>query len=129
MKIVLDTNVLLSALLTPNRKASTILDKILNGAIEIYYNANIIDEYKEVLSRKKFGISKFKISVLISFIRMKGIYVFEYTKSNKSFEDVSDKIFYDIAISKDSILVTGNLKHYPKHKKVMSVDEFYKKYM
>lgn len=129
MKIVLDTNVLLSALLTPNRKASAILDKILNGNIEIYYNENIINEYKEVLSRKKFGIPKSQISAIISFIRMKGIYAFDYTESNKLFEDMSDKIFYDIAISKDSILVTGNLIHYPKHKKVMSIAEFYNKYI
>lgn len=129
MKIVLDTNVLLSALLTPNRKASAILDKILNGNIEIYYNENIISEYKEVLSRKKFGITKTQISAIISFIRLKGIYVFNYTESNKQFEDISDKIFYDIAISKDSILVTGNLIHFPKHKKVMSVTEFYNKFI
>ena len=129
MKIVLDTNVLLSALLTPNRKASAILDNVLNGNIEIYYNENIISEYKEVLSRRKFAISKNQISAIISFIRMKGIYVFDYTKSNKPFEDTSDKVFYDIAISKDSILVTGNLIHFPKHKKVMSVTEFYNKYI
>ena len=129
MRIVLDTNVLLSALLTPNRKASAILDKILNGNIEIYYNENIISEYKEVLSRKKFGIPKTQISAIISFIRMKGIYVFDYTESNKPFEDMSDKIFYDIAISKDSILITGNLVHYPKNNKVMSVTEFYNKYI
>jgi len=129
MKIVLDTNVLLSALLTPNRKASAILDKILNGNIEIYYNENIISEYKEVLSRKKFCIPKTQISAIISFIRMKGIYVFDYTKSNKQFKDISDKVFYDIAISKDSILVTGNLIHYPKHKKVMGMSEFYNKYI
>ncbi len=129
MKIVLDTNVLLSALLTPNRKASAILDKILNGNIEIYYNENIINEYKEILSRKKFGIPKAQISAIISFIRMKGIYVFDYTESNKPFEDMSDKIFYDIAISKDSILATGNLIHFPKHKKVISISEFYNKFI
>lgn len=127
MKIVIDTNVLLSALLTPNRKASLILDKVIDGNIEIYYNEKIIGEYKEVLSRKKFGIPKAKIKELISFIRMKGIFVFEYNESKTEFIDKMDKIFYDIALSKDSIVVTGNLKHFPKHKKVMSVDEFYKK--
>lgn len=127
MKIVLDTNVLLSALLTPNRKASIILDKILDGDLEIYYNEKIINEYKEVLSRKKFGIAKAKVKELISFIRLKGIFVFEYNESKKGFVDEMDKIFYDIALSKDSVVVTGNLKHFPKHKKVMGVDEFYKK--
>ena len=129
MKILLDTNVLLSALLTPDRKASAILDKVLDGNIEIYYNEKIINEYKEVLSRKKFGIAKTKISELISFFRMKGIFVFEFDDSKKVFVDEMDKIFYDIALSKDSIIVTGNLKHFPKHKKVMSIDEFCKKYL
>ena len=129
MKILLDTNVLLSALLTPNRKSSAILDKVLDGDIEIYYNEKIISEYKDVLSRKKFGIAKVKISELISFIRMKGIFVFEFEDSKKEFIDEMDKMFYDIALSKDSIVVTGNLKHFPKHKKVVSVDEFYRKYM
>lgn len=129
MKIVLDTNVLLSALLTPNRKASAILDKVLDGNIEIYYNEKIIREYKDVLSRKKFGIAKTKVSELISFIRMKGIFVFEFVDSKKEFADKMDKVFYDITLSKDSLLITGNLKHFPKHKKVISIDEFYRRYI
>lgn len=126
MNIVVDTNVLLSALLTPDRKANMILDKLLNGYYVFLYNDTILKEYKDVLSRKKFNLHKNDISSIISFIRLKGINVFRFEKSKIEFVDESDRVFYDIAMNMDAILVTGNQKHFPKHKHVMSIEEFCK---
>lgn len=128
MNIVIDTNVLLSALLTLDGKAYTILDKLLNGHFVFLYNDIILQEYKDVLSRKRFNLNKKDISSIVSFIRLKGINVFKYTKSTIKFIDESDRIFYDIAMSMDSMLITGNLKHFPKHKHIVTIEEFCKRF-
>ena len=129
MNIVVDTNVFISALLTPDNKSFFILEKIIDGTFTLYYNEDIINEYKDVLSRKKFDIDKLKISYLISFIRLKGIYVFKYNKSTLEIPDENDRVFYDIAMQTDSILITGNTKHFPKHKRILTVATFYKRYL
>ena len=129
MNIVVDTNVFISALLTPDNKSFFILEKIIDGTFTLYYNEDIIYEYKEVLSRKKFNIDKLQIVYLISFIRLKGIYVFKYNKSTIEFADENDRVFYDIAMQTDSILITGNAKHFPKHKHIVTVATFCKRYL
>ena len=98
MNIVIDTNVFVSALLSSDNKSFYILEKVIDGTYTLCYNEEIIDEYKTVLSRKKFNIEKTKISYLISFIRLKGIYILEYKKSYISFPDESDRAFYDTPI-------------------------------
>ena len=129
MNIVIDTNVFVSALLSPDNKSFYILEKIFDGTYTLCYNEEILDEYKNVLSRKKFGIDKTKISYLVSFIRLKGIYILEHKKSSISFPDESDRVFYDIAMLSDAILITGNIKHFPKHKRIMTVATFYNRYL
>ena len=129
MNIVIDTNVLLSALLTPDNKSYIILERLVDGTYTLCYNEIIINEYKEVLSRKIFNISKIKIAYLISLIRLKGIYILKYDKSKIAFIDESDRVFYDIAMQSDSILITGSTKHFPRHKRVMSVTTFYTRYL
>ncbi len=129
MNIVIDTNVFVSALLSSDNKSFYILEKVIDGTRTLYYNEEIIDEYKAILSRKKFAIDKTKISYLISFIRLKGIYILEYKKSSISFPDESDRVFYDIAMQSDAILITGNTKHFPKHKRIMTVTTFYSRYL
>lgn len=129
MNIVIDTNVFVSALLSSDNKSFYILEKVIDGTHTLYYNEEIIDEYKAVLSRKKFTIDKTKISYLISFIRLKGIYILEYKKNSISFPDESDRVFYDIAMQSDAILITGNTKHFTKHKRIMTVTTFYSRYL
>ena len=129
MNIVIDTNVLLSALLSPDKKASIILDKILNKSLTLCYNNEILEEYKAVLSRKKFNIKRNDIGSLISFIRINCVNVFISSKSTIEFSDESDRVFYDVAMSIDAILITGNLKDFPKNKHIMSINDFYKHYI
>lgn len=129
MNIVVDTNVFISALLTPDNKSYNVLEKVIDGTFTLCYNEAIINEYKNVLSRKKFNIAKIKIAYLISFIRLKGIYMLELKNSDIKFEDESDRVFYDVAMQSDSILITGNIKHFPNHKHILSVQSFYNKYL
>lgn len=112
---VFDTNVLVSALLTKRTDSPTVrlLDYVLNGRIVLLYNDDIIREYEEVLHRGHFAFPDERVRALIDLVRT-GV-MLEPTDSGESFIDEDDKVFYEVALSKDDgYVVTGNTKHFPK---------------
>jgi putative PIN family toxin of toxin-antitoxin system len=114
---VIDTNVLVSALL-PSQKVSNptmVLREVFRGRITPVYNEEILDEYKEVLSREKFHIHQARIDTVVNHIKNTGLEL-ERTKSWEGvFPDPKDIVFYEVTLSKDdAYLVTGNIKHFPK---------------
>ena len=122
---VIDTNVLVSAMLTHNLESATTktIEAIVTGRIQPLYNPKIIEEYEDVLYRKKFNLDNDDISQMIRFIIQAGINV-ERAKSNETFPDPSDAVFYEVALSKEgSFVVTGNLKHFPKSPIVVTPSE------
>ena len=113
---VIDTNVLVSALLAARTDSPTVLirDYILVGSIIPMYNEEILMEYKAVLSRPKFGFPSFLVEDMISSIVQTGISS-ERVETEDSFIDLKDVVFYEVALSHEgSYLVTGNIKHFPK---------------
>lgn len=113
MKIVLDTNVLVSALINPKGMPAKILNLILNGRLTILYDNRIMGEYRVVLSRKKFNFSHEMIEPLIDFIKYEGEFIAsEPLKTH--FVDEDDKMFLEVAVSGSAeYLITGNTKHFP----------------
>ncbi len=116
MRVVLDTNVLASALLTPMGASSAVL-KIIIGYGEICYDLRILTEYKKVLNRKEFGFDKSKIKNLIDFIESNGLQIAEIIPlPNVKFNDPHDMPFLEVAVAgKADFLITGNKKHFPKN--------------
>ena len=122
---VIDTNVVVSAYITKNLLASTskIWAAVLQGIIIPVYNNEIIDEYTEVLHRKKFDIPEHLINCAIDRILMNGIRG-ERISSSEHFPDPKDVVFYEVAMSKeDAYLVTGNKKHFPEKPIVVTPSE------
>lgn len=112
---VIDTNVLVSALLTRNDEAATyqLLQILKEGRFTPLYNDEIIDEYVEVLSRSKFSFTPVQIHDIINFILQYGINS-ERIAYDSIMPDEDDRVFYEVALSKDdAYLVTGNSKHFP----------------
>jgi len=92
MKVVVDTNVIVSALINANGSPAKVLSLILNGAVTILYDNRIIFEYIEVLSRKEFGFNSGIINDIANFIEHEGEFVnAEYT--SKKFIDELIKNF------------------------------------
>ena len=113
---VIDTNVLVSALLTSKSDTATVqvIEAFLNGQIIPLYNEEIINEYEMVLNRPAFHFSEEKVILYISSIRQKGLLA-SRIPSNFEFPDSDDAVFYEVALSKeDAYVITGNLKHFPK---------------
>lgn len=123
---VIDTNVWVSALLTHNETSPTvrIFNLLFNGEIVALYNDEIMTEYEEVLSRKKFKFPQKDIDELLRFIKNNGINE-NRTPFAEAMPDEDDRVFLEISLSReDSFLVTGNLKHYPKLPEVVTPAEF-----
>ena len=118
---VIDTNVLVSALLSRNMASPTvaILNLILDGTIMPVYNDEILSEYTEVLSRGKFHFSPEHIDAALGAIRS-GICT-DRTTTDWVFPDKDDIVFYEVALSiEQAYLVTGNTRHFPPISKVVT---------
>jgi putative PIN family toxin of toxin-antitoxin system len=122
-KVVLDTNILVSALLTSG-PPSVIVDLIADGHIIPFYSNPILQEYWEVLSRKKFGFDSAHVTRLIDDIVRIGIAVEgRQLDKNKKVND-DDRIFYDAAKEAGAYLITGNIKHFPKESSIITPAQF-----
>lgn len=108
-EIVLDTNLLISANLSPNGKPAKILDMITDDKVKLYYSEEILAEYKDVLSRKKFNISPEKQEKLLRDITNNGTKI-DPPISTIEMRDEKDRKFYDAAKESGTILVTGDKK-------------------
>lgn len=113
---VIDTNVIVSALLDHDRESnpSIVLVDILSGKITPLYNDKILSEYRDVLSRDKFPFRKSDIEDTLDLFLKKGIRIDSTYPSEKTFPDLDDVVFYEVAMSMEgAYLVTGNIKHFP----------------
>lgn len=114
---VIDTNVLVSALLSSKDDSATVqvVSKVICGSIIPLYSNAITKEYLEVLSRKKFGFSSEAITYLLSAIEKYGVLI-EPAPSGMTLPDMKDLPFYEVVLEKcndGAYLITGNSKHFP----------------
>ena len=124
INVVIDTNVLVSAALTPDGNAAAIIDLLpANTEIQVYYSIEILTEYMDVLSRPRLNIAAEKQVRAVNAITKAGILI-EPIASAIHLPHESDRIFYDSARDSKSILVTGNLKHYPSENFIMTPSKF-----
>ena len=128
MKIVVDTNVLVSAFLKPRGNPARILRLILQGDVSVVVNEHILTEYDEVLARPKFDLSPQRVQTILGIIRSRGLFAPSLAESFK-LPDPSDEVFLEAAlVTGADALITGNRKHYPKRackgQRVVSPREF-----
>ena len=88
IKAVIDTNVLVSAFWTPNRQSPTvrIVGALTKDLFTPLYSPLMIAEYREVLSRSKFGFSEDEVNNLVGHIVSHGDFV-KPSESNAHFPD------------------------------------------
>lgn len=131
MRVILDTNILVSALITPFGNPAKILDMVLFGELQVLYDDRILYEYREVLLRPKFGFEKKDVDELLTFIEAEGFKI-TAVPVNETLVDEDDIPFIEVAISgKAEALITGNKRHFKvkggaKQIKIMAPDEFLK---
>jgi len=113
---VLDTNVLVSALLKTASVPGQVLAEALLGDIIPVLNEGIIEEYEDVLNRPKFRFDKRLAQVFMDELKRRAVYA-DVGIIDGEVSDPKDVVFYAVLMEKrreeDAYLVTGNLKHFP----------------
>ena len=113
MNVVIDTNVLVSGLLSPFSTCGEIVRMLASGSLQIAYDARIICEYEEVLARSKFGFDPAPVGELLSFL-VAGGHAVSGNPLQHPLPDPFDEAFLEVAIASNAeLLVTGNLRHFP----------------
>jgi len=115
MKVVIDTNIIVSGLLTPFGNPAEILRLLAVGKLIICFDTRILAEYFEVLNRPRFRFNTENVSILLKEIELTG----EFTPGiplKKSLPDPDDNMFLEVALASNAeCLITGNLKHFPRN--------------
>jgi putative PIN family toxin of toxin-antitoxin system len=113
LTVVLDTNVLVSSMLSPKGPPAKILDLIMGDHMRVAYDDRILGEYEEVLSRPKLQIPAPEVLAVIDHIELTGQYVEPEPLSAEEYTDPDDIMFAEVFITSNAdALVTGNLRHY-----------------
>lgn len=113
MRIVLDTNVLVSGLLSPHGPPGEIVRLVAVGAVRCCHDARILDEYAEVLARPVFGFDGTAVADLLAQVQVGGESVVA-APLRRRLPDPDDEPFLAVAVASGcEYLVTGNTRHVP----------------
>ena len=120
---VLDTNILVSGLLTMHGNPSRIINAFKDRRFNLIYNDDILSEYRDVLTRDKLGLNAKDVDDLLEEIAKIGLPSIP-EKSILPLPDEDDRVFYDTAKANGAYLVTGNLKHFPSDPSIVLAADF-----
>jgi putative PIN family toxin of toxin-antitoxin system len=120
---VLDTNILVSALLSPFGNPAKIYRMFLTKNLKVVYSSGILAEYNDVLVRPRLRIPAGEAKKVLEAIQEHGEWI-EPPPSTHEMIDEDDRIFYDTAKSAGAYLVTGNKKHYPDEAFILTPANF-----
>ena len=113
-RVVLDTNVAVSAHLKSEGYERHVLDLVLAGKLQLAASEVILGEYADVLSRPKFGIGVTAVARSMRLIRVAARIV-SPQRELKVTSHTADNRFLECAdAARADYLVTGNKRHFPK---------------
>jgi putative PIN family toxin of toxin-antitoxin system len=116
MIVVLDTNVLVSGLMSPGNPPGRIIDFLRAGDITLAIDDRILAEYCAVVARENFRkyFTVEEKDLILDFIAYDSIRVL-CTLALQGLPDQDDACFLEVALAAKAPLVTGNEKHFPLH--------------
>ena len=113
IRAVIDTKVLVSALISPSGNEALILLAVRQGLIKPYFSTEILQEYAEVLSRPKFGFPPDQIEALIALMQSQGEEGRPDLLSSGSPDPADEKILACAKTAVVEFIVTGNKRDFP----------------
>lgn len=114
LRLVLDTNVLVSAALKHSSLPHAIFVLALSKSIRLYVSQSIVDEYEIVLAREELGIRRGEQLQMLQLIKNRAHQV-NPSRQVKACRDPDDDKFLECSEeAKADYLITGNLKHFPR---------------
>jgi len=112
MRVVLDTNVVVSGILSSSGPPAWIVEAVLSGDLQPAFDARIRTEYEEVLHRKELRLNPGRVAVILETLDAFGFEV-SVPPWADDLPDQDDAPFLAVADALRCVLVTGNLKHFP----------------
>jgi putative PIN family toxin of toxin-antitoxin system len=113
-RAVLDTNVVVSALLQPAGPPGNIIELGFGGRFRWYISEPILAEYAVVLSRKRLGIDGQRASKFLKDLRKVALPVVP-GRNLRECSDPNDDKFLECALqARADYVVTGNVRHFPE---------------
>jgi len=113
MRIVLDANVLVAGLLSATSPPAWIVEAVLTGDLELALSMAIRQEYEEVLARPELRFPKAEVETLLSVVDRFALWMAAVPPWPIALPDPDDEPFIALAEATGSVLVTGNLRHFP----------------
>lgn len=114
LRLVIDTNIVVSAALKPDGLQRTVLLLAVTKPARLYFTDAIMAEYREVLARPKMNIRKGLRQQLLQLIKNHAHSVVP-TRTLQVTRDPDDDKYIECAdAARADYLVTGNQRHFPK---------------
>lgn len=133
LKAVYDTNVVVSGLLNKEGIPAALIDLVLQKKVELFLSPHLLEEYKGVLTRSKFGLSTVLVNKLLAQLEGNSTLVEPKTNLNVIKRDPHDNMILECALEADAdYIVTGDKRHFPfkrfRSSRVVSPTEFWEVY-
>jgi predicted nucleic acid-binding protein len=112
MIVVVDTNVLVSGLLSAHSAPARVMDLLTTGDLQAAYDDRIAAEYRQVLARPRFSFNPAAVTHLLDYLFAEGLPLVARPLPT-ALPDVADQPFWEVAVAASAPLITGNLKHFP----------------
>ena len=113
MKVVLDTNVLVSGLMTRGGNCAVILDHVVEGNLTVCIDDRMFDEYERVCMDPRLKLDAEAVRAFLSFLRGSAERLVPRPLA-VAIPDPNDLPFLEVATAASAVLVTGNRKHFPE---------------
>ncbi len=127
-KIVLDTNILITALLSKRGASFKLLSMIDDDRIELVVSTPLIKEYEDVLHRDKFTIDKTSINDILDYLCSISSHHKIYYLWRPILKDIKDDMILELAVKANAMIITHNKKDFEEAQKfnilVLNVKEF-----
>jgi uncharacterized protein len=112
VRIVLDTNVLVSGLLSPGGPPGRTVDLVSAARVTVIFDDRILSEYRDVLARPRLRIEPAEAAAVLDLIVQEGLYV-PAAPLDVELLDPDDLPFLEVAVAAAAdALVTGNERHF-----------------
>lgn len=116
MRVVLDTNVVVSGFISPKGPPGRLAQAVSDGVIAPVFDARMLDEYAEVVQRPRIA-ARIDVPAALTWILMLqhvGVALDQVDVYSGPLPDEDDRPFLEVALASGAVLVTGNAADYPK---------------
>jgi putative PIN family toxin of toxin-antitoxin system len=114
IRAVIDTNVLVSAMISSAGNEALVLMAVNQGLVVPCFSSEILEEYSQVLVRPRFGFLPDEVNALLEMFRHRGTLLSPPPLARTSPDPADDKFIACALTGKADFLVTGNKRHFPQ---------------